>query len=142
MPYAVKADLEDRFSAQEILQLLDRDGNGVEDPGVLDKVLADTDAEIDAYLRTRYTLPLNPVPTVIVRLAAEIARYRLWSNNASEEVRNRYKDAIKFLTSVSQGEVQLGANTPAAGGLVKGGSILADESPERVFGRVKGGGLP
>lgn len=133
MTYASQQDLIDRFGDTELVQLSDRAGTGGVNAAVVAKVLTDTDAEIDAYLGGRYTLPLNPVPTVLPRVAADIARYRLWADRASDEVRARYTDAIKFLTAVSKGDVLLGANTPAAAGSPSGSPIY--DAPERVFSR-------
>ena len=113
MSYASLDDLVAAFGQAEVDQLLDRDGSGVHDPGVLEAALADADAEIDGYLVGRYALPLSPVPRLIVRIACDITRYRLWSVNASEEVRRRYEDARRLLEALRQGAVQIGAPAPA-----------------------------
>lgn len=112
MSYASLDDLVAAFGQAEVDQLLDRDGSGVHDPGVLEAALADADAEIDGYLVGRYALPLSPVPRLIVRIACDITRYRLWSVNASQEVRRRYEDARRLLDALRQGVVQIGAPAP------------------------------
>lgn len=133
MTYAVRQDYVDRYGAGELLQLTDRDGNGVEDAGVLDKALADANAEIDAWLAGRYLVPLNPVPTVITRIALDVTRYRLFANQATEEVRKRYEDAAAFLKAVSKGEVQLGATPPTAA--AKPSDSPAHSADARVFSK-------
>ena len=50
------------------------------------------------------------MPTVLVRLACDIARYHLYDDRATEQVAKRYNDAIKFLALVSKGDVQLGVS--------------------------------
>jgi phage gp36-like protein len=112
MPYATQADLEARFGADELTQLTDRVGAGVPDAAIVARALADADAEIDGYLASRYALPLATVPPVLVRIACDIARYRLWEDRASEEVRRRYEDARRMLESIARGQVSLGL--PAA----------------------------
>jgi phage gp36-like protein len=112
MPYATQADLEDRFGADELTQLTDRVGAGVPDASIVARALADADAEINGYLASRYALPLATVPPVLVRIACDIARYRLWEDRASEEVRRRYEDARRMLESIAKGQVSLGL--PAA----------------------------
>jgi phage gp36-like protein len=112
MPYAAQADLEARFGADELTQLTDRVGAGVPDAGIVARALADADAEIDGYLASRYALPLATVPPVLARIACDIARYRLWEDRASEEVRLRYEDARRTLESIAKGQVSLGL--PAA----------------------------
>jgi phage gp36-like protein len=108
MPYAIQSDLEQRYGADELTQLTDRAGAGVPDAIVVARSLADADAEINGYLASRYALPLATVPPVIVRIACDIARYRLWEDRASEEVRRRYEDARRLLESIAKGMVSLG----------------------------------
>lgn len=112
MPYATQADLEARFGTDELTQLTDRVGAGIPDAAIVARALADADAEIDGYLASRYALPLATVPPVLARIACDIARYRLWEDRASEEVRLRYEDARRLLESIARGQVSLGL--PAA----------------------------
>ncbi|MEW6314133.1 MAG: DUF1320 domain-containing protein [Pseudomonadota bacterium] len=116
MSYATQQDLVDRFGEQELIQLTDRNNNFVIDATVVARALADADAEIDGYLAGRYTLPLASVPVVLVRLAADMARYFLYDDRATEQVKARYDSAVRFLRSVASGDVSLGlssANQPA-----------------------------
>jgi phage gp36-like protein len=112
MPYATQADLEARFGVDELTQLTDRVNAGVPDTAIVARALTDSDAEIDGYLASRYALPLATVPPVLARIACDIARYRLWEDRASEEVRLRYEDARRLLESIARGQVSLGL--PAA----------------------------
>lgn len=107
MSYAIKSDLETRFGADEILQLADRDGSGAVDTGVVEAALADADVEIDGYLAVLYTLPMTPVPELVKRLACDIARYRLWKDRASEQVRQGYEDATATLKRIAAGTVRI-----------------------------------
>jgi phage gp36-like protein len=112
VPYATQADLEARFGVDELTQLTDRVNAGVPDAAIVARALADADAEIDGYLASRYALPLATVPPVLARIACDIARYRLWEDRSSEEVRRRYEDARRLLESIARGQVSLGL--PAA----------------------------
>jgi len=135
MTYATQADLETRFGAAEILQLADRDGDGSADSGVVAGALAEASAEIDAYLAGRYPLPLAPTPGVLVRLACDIARYRLYTDVVPEAVRKRYEDARRLLEGIAAGRVSLGLPAPPAA-LAVGNLALA--APGR---KVFGGGI-
>src|SRR5574341_1516172 len=105
MGYAVKQDMIDRFGDVELKQLTDRTGAiDTIDDTVLGKALADADAEINGYLAGRYTLPLASTPLILVGMACDIARFRLYKPQATEEVRQRYEDAIKYLTKVAEGK--------------------------------------
>jgi len=108
MPYATQADLEARFGIDELTQLTDRAGAGVPDATIVARALSDAAAEIDSYLASRYALPLSPVPTLLVRIACDIARYRLWEDRASDEVRRRYEDNVRLLEGIAKGVLSLG----------------------------------
>lgn len=110
MPYATQADLVERFGETEIIQLSDRDRTGAIDSAVVTAKLADADAEIDAYLATRYTLPLASVPTVLKRVACDVARYHLFDDRVTDDVRRRYEDALRFLQAVAKGTVSIGVD--------------------------------
>jgi phage gp36-like protein len=106
--YATKQNMIDRFGSEELIQLTDRNNTGAIDDVVLGQALADADTKIDGYLGTRYTLPLATVPPSLTPIACDIARYNLYDKHATEEVRNRYKDAEGFLKLLAKGEVTLG----------------------------------
>jgi phage gp36-like protein len=137
MGYATQADLEARYGAEEILQLADRNRDGVIDAGVIDRALADADAEINGYLGGRYQLPLADVPQIINVYACDIARFRLYNDLATEEVRKRYEDAIKFMRMAGEGKVRIGPASSGAEPSQAGGAEI--ESGGRVFGRDQAG---
>lgn len=107
MTYATLADMVDRFGETELVQRTDRVDCGTIDTVVLERALADADAEIDSYLATRYALPLASTPAVVNRLACEIARYRLFDDGVPETVRVRYQDAVSLLKRLASGDVVL-----------------------------------
>lgn len=139
MSYATRADLEARFGAAEVLQLTDRNGDGVADAGVIEQVLADAEAEIDGYLGSRYQLPLASVPQIVKVYACDIARYRLFAAAASEEVRRRYEDALRYLRLAAEGRVRIGAPDGGAEPTSAGGAEVV--SGGLVFARDQGGFL-
>lgn len=119
MTYASQADMVARFGEGEVIALTDRANAGVIDAAVLAAALVQADAEINPYLQPKYLLPLQVVPTAIVGLACDIARYRLCSAavTVTQDIRDRYKDAVKFLDAVSRGHISLGidaSSRPAA----------------------------
>ena len=132
MTYASQTDLTDRFGATELAQRTNRTDGSTIDTVVLGRALADADAEIDGYLATRYSLPLVSAPPVLTRLAADIARYRLYDDGVPATVLQRYQDAVGLLKRLASGEVQLAdvSPTPVAGGY---GNSVAVKVPTRVF---------
>lgn len=134
MTYAGLQDLVERFGERELAQLTDEAGGQAIDAATVARALADADAEIDGYLGARYALPLTQVPPLVLRLACDIARYRLYDDGVPATVRQRYEDAVAVLRRIADGTVTLGvgaAQTPPAAGA---GVAVRTRSPERLFG--------
>lgn len=132
MAYATVADLIDRYGEAEIQQRTDRVGAGVIDAAVAQRALDDAQAEIDGYLSSRYRLPLPTMPPLLSRIACDIARYRLWEDLASPEVRTRYEDARRLLEAISRGTVSLGLPD----------SLPPDQKPTLSMAAAKSGPAP
>lgn len=137
MSYATQQDMIDRFGEREVRILTDRDNVGLIDPAVLAYALTQADAEIDGHLQGRYGLPLAVVPTLLVGIACDVARYRLAGTDIRETdpIRMRYKDAAKLLVSISKGELNLGLSAggeaaPEAGSVrvVEGGRVFTPDT--------------
>lgn len=112
--YATLADLQ-RAYGEELLHILaDRDGGGSLDTEAVDQALASASAMIDGYLGGRYTVPVSPIPPILATYAVDIAVYNLASGPGlmTDDRRERYKDAIRFLERVADGKITLGVNTP------------------------------
>lgn len=80
---------------------------------VLEEAVRQAEERVDAYLRGRYELPLNPVPTVIKDACVHLARYWLYGRRPEgadlpEAVTSTYKDALKLLEDVRDGKLTLG----------------------------------
>lgn len=139
MSYCLVTDLVARFGERELMALTDRDGTGSVSDVVAQHAVDDASALIDGYLHGRYNLPLNPVPSVLTSLCADIARYKLYDNDAPEVVTKRYDTAIAFLKSVGRGEVTLGVSTDNS---APSSTDLPDiQSGGNVFNRDKSKGF-
>lgn len=115
MPYCTVEDLISLVDEETVKQLTDDEDVGVINQSRVDKAIADAGAEIDAWLATRYTVPLASTPAVINKCAVDIAIYNLYSRRVEKmpEVRSdRHKNAVKVLENVSKGVIALGV-TPA-----------------------------
>lgn len=127
MAYTTQQDMIDRFGQQELIQLTDRSNTGAIDSVVLGRAMDDADAEIDGYLAVRYTLPLASPPTVLVRIASDIARYHLYDDVVPDQPKERYENAIRFLRAIADGKVDIGVPAQEEEGGVK------HSGPDRVF---------
>ncbi len=95
------------------------------------EALTDADQMVDGYLAGRYTLPFDPVPTLLRRVGADIARYLLHEDRATEDIQRRYTDAVKLLAGLRKGEVTLGVDDPSPA--TAGAPEIS--TPGRVFTR-------
>lgn len=136
--YATTADLVTRYGEAEIIQLTDRDHLGAIDAGVAAQALDDANAEVDSYLAVRYPVPPDPLPTLLVRIACDIARYRLYDDAAPEEIRKRYEDATRILARLADGSMSFGVS-PAAPSHPQVAQVV--EGAPSVFKRPRGGGV-
>ncbi len=105
MTYANRDDLENWVSetrTQEIATFI-----GGNDDLITD-ALTRADDEINSYIASLGLDLTTSVPRVLKNKACAIARYFLWSDNASDRVRADYTDAIKFLKDAAAGIVSLG----------------------------------
>lgn len=111
------------FGEQELIQLTDRHGvTGAIVDEVLDRAMATADSEASSYVGAAYKLPLPSVPDVLKTFTADIARYYLYDEQATEQVTKRYERAISWLKDVVRGVVNLGftdsASEPAESSVV------------------------
>lgn len=138
MAYATVEDMVARFSELEVIQLTDRNQDGLIDEDVAAVALADATAEIDAYLG-RFKRPFTDVPPILKRLCCDIARYRLTAANGvliTDEIRNRYKiDVLDLLRAMAKGEVQLGVNDSGEDVVAGEDGIVFVNGKNKVFGR-------
>ena len=114
--------LVDRFGKEELIQLTDRVNALRIDTVVINRAILDACAEIDSYLSgAGYVVPVVVVPSVLVRIAGNIVRYRLYDDTPSggdrkTEWRLRYEDELK----VRDLPISAPKNAAAAGGAYSG----------------------
>ncbi len=138
MPYATLQDLVDRFGYEQLAQLSDRDAAVTVDEVVVGRALADADAEIDGYLVALYALPLASVPALLVRMACDIARYRLFGDRVTEQVRQLYTDAVRDLKAIASGAIKIDGMAPLAPSAAS--TTIRVSAPSPLFGRDTLGG--
>ena len=127
--YALKADMVSRFGEKELIELTDREGVGVLDDAVLTTALTEAQGEVNSYIAAVYDLPLPSVPAIVVTATCNIARFRLYNNAATDEVKIRYDDTIRWLRDVARGPATLGF-TPET---EPTNSVVVVSSREQVF---------
>lgn len=138
--YITKADILTQLQLLTLIQLTDDAVAGVVDDAKVDAAIAHAEGEADGYLAVRYPTPVSPVPAVLVAFVVDIAIYKLYGRRAGapDDVAQRYKDAVIFLSKASNGQVSLGNKTIVPDN--SGGSVDVKSSP-RVFTRDSMGGF-
>ena len=137
MAYCTQSDLLTMIPLQELAELT-ADSGDTPDSGVVNEAIHRADAEIDAYLGMRYTLPLSPLPDQVKGLSIDMALYHLYSRRSVAPTvrRQKYEAAISFLKLVAEGEAvveDVDGDSSMEGGQVQVGSEFS--SATRLFTR-------
>lgn len=137
MAYITRADLLDKLTEQQLVQLTDDAKQGVADEARLSAAIAEAEAEINGYVAVKYLVPVSPAPDLLKKFAKAIAVKNLWARRQRipENARAEYDDALGQLKDVAKGLLTLGVD-PAPAGSSKGsaGETFGDE---RIFSREK-----
>jgi len=135
MAYCAKSDIYPKqIATADVVQLTDDSGTKtVMDAAletIVDQAIADADAEINGYCQKVYTVPLSPVPPLVLKYSVDIAIYNLYSRRADFDVpksrSDRYNRAIAYLKLIVEGKVALGSATPVETSSVNEVSITSN----------------
>lgn len=136
--YCSQADILNQLPEAELIALTDDSQNGTVDSAHVESAIIDAGDIIDGFLRSRYPLPVSPVPGLIKTLAVDITIYRLYSRrfgtDMPESITSRYKNALNILDKIQKGVIRLGIETvaaPSEGGLVR----TNKSSEDKVFNK-------
>jgi len=117
MPYCDLEDLKQDISETELQQLTDDERLGAVNEERINAAIGAAGDLIDGFLRGRYALPLDPVPTIIRTIAKEIAIYRIFlrkkRQTITKEMTDNYNAQIRLLEKMQRGEITLGGETPS-----------------------------
>lgn len=123
MAYCTQSDLTKAYASDVLVRMTDDTGAGSVVTAVVDWAISVADAEIDAYLAAKYSVPMSPVPARVKDLCVDITWYHLFSRRGLEAERDpdanvlrRYSAAVAFLRDVAKGLAALGADAPSASG--------------------------
>lgn len=113
MSYATPANYVSYFSLRDATAVSAPRGRGEPDNDRLASHLQSASNRIDSYISGRYRLPLTDIPDALRDYCCDIARYLLTGTErpCTDEVRERYDDAISWLKLVAAGRVGIGSNT-------------------------------
>ncbi len=134
MPYATQSELAGRFGELELLQQTDLTGTGTINGQAVADALTDASALIDGYVSARYSLPLAVVPSLLVGVCCDLARYALYIEAVPPIVQQRREQAIAALRDISLGKLRLevGGDTPSVP--APSGLAAVVQAGRKVFG--------
>lgn len=113
MRYCTRQDIGQAIPEVTLLQL-SNDDPAAEQPNesVIEEAVRQAEELVDGYLRGRYVLPLDPVPTVLRDAVVYLARHWLYQRRPEgavpDAVKDSRKDTIKLLETIRDGVVTLG----------------------------------
>lgn len=104
---------------------------------VIEQVATMAEDKVDAYLQSRYTLPLVQVHSLVSEIVVRLARYNLYSRRPEtslpEAVKEAYKDAMRELEAIRDGKILLGISTDSTGEAVADSQADYVGEPRRGF---------
>jgi len=116
MRYCTRADIGNAIPEMTLIQLSNDDPAAVSpNENVIEDGVRQAEELVDGYLRGRYNLPLDPVPTVLRDAVVYLARHWLYQRRPEgalpDAVKDSRKDTVKLLESIRDGVVTLGMPT-------------------------------
>lgn len=116
MRYCTRADIGNAIPEMTLIQLSNDDPAAMSpNEKVIEDGVRQAEELVDGYLRGRYNLPLDPVPTVLRDAVVYLARHWLYQRRPEgalpDAVKDSRKDTIKLLESIRDGVVTLGMPT-------------------------------
>lgn len=142
MTYSTITDILKDLPLKELVNLTNDENRPINDINLssdadivvvrVKKAIEDADNEIDAYLRSRYTLPLQNVPSLITKISCDIAIYNLFCRRFRVDIpyRDVYLSRIAELKLIQNGQMSLDISSD----IDKQGYYLTNKnSDSRIF---------
>ena len=120
MAYSTFISVTKKIEQRILVQLLNDEGRSDEEINLQDmsdlvvqrfnQAADEAQAEIDTYLRGRYSLPFASVPTIIIAISDELTKYNCYKRRGEipESMDTVYKANIKMLEKIEAGKMDLG----------------------------------
>ncbi len=101
-----------KFGERELIELTDNEAPYLDaiNHDKLNAAILEANSEIEGYLASRYTLPLQTVPPFLQSIACHMARFHACTGAMSENdpIKTRYDNAVKSLKEIAKGTIALG----------------------------------
>ena len=139
--YCTQDDIQNSgIPEDDLIQLTDDNDQGVVDAAVVAKAISRADEMIDGYLRSRYDVPIDPVPGMLNTLAIDLVVYFIYGHrphiDTPERITTAFRDAKSELQKMQTGTIQLPVNTKSGSA-----SSATFSGSDRLFSRDSMKGL-
>lgn len=137
MAYCTVEDIKTMLPEEQLIELTDDSQPPVEvQTSIVQDAISYSDAIIDGFLGSKYTVPLSPVSELIKNYSVDISCFRLYSRRPDvdmpEGIKTNYENALKFLEKIQKGIFQLeGVSGEASSGL--GEYVTNKTASSKVF---------
>ena len=136
MPYCTVQQLEDRITSAMLGRLVPETGDTR--ARVLDAYIGAASARADAYLSTRYRVPLEAPSPLVTDICLNLALWQIEADRGtvSEKISAArqvpYDEALSLLSRLSSGEIKLGAGSGGQGAPGAAAGMVV-QSPPALF---------
>jgi len=138
--YIETTDLDNAFGSARIIELADKDLDGVADVALVADAIERAESTVESYLARRYDLTAlrAATPAVVVELAADLGLYELAKARDAilvgpgTEYEAIYNRAIARLEALGKGTAVLDVTTPIAEP-----TVVEIDANDRLFTRTK-----
>ena len=136
--YATIDAMITRFGVQDLTQITDNEPpfTGQINEVKLQVAIDSANAEVDAYLAKKLSVPTVLQSAFVQMMACDIARYHvvLGASRVSERDEKRYKLAVDNLKAVNEGKIGIGAGTPETNAIPANNLAQMTSGRNTVFG--------
>ena len=109
MAYATQDDIADVYGEDILTLVADAEDLASVDERKMQRGLDEATAIINGYIGRAVSLPLASTPNLLRTICIDITVYRMCLDNVrrSDEMRQRYEDALKMLENIAKGIITL-----------------------------------
>lgn len=130
MPYTTTQDLIDAYSEDQVRSWSDSAQGAEINEGVVTKARASAHSKVNSYLSVRYAVPVSSPQSDVKDAEVAITAWLLAQSPGfvlTDEIKERYKDAVKWLQDVSAGRANIDAPLAQTPSAQQTGSYSAEE---------------
>lgn len=135
MRYCSLADLQLAMPPQTLIWLSNDDETATTmNAAVVEEAVRQAEELVDAHLRGRYVLPLDPTPSVVKDVTVNLARHWLYArrpegSDLPDAVTRTYKSSLHMLEAIRNNKLTIGAPTGEA--VAEPGEVKVHARPRR-----------